>query len=81
MIERKNRYGLFTPKMYDKIDKWAYAHKCTIKNEGATGGKITYHITPTSLGPILRVSCDCGSKMDLTDYKKRNLISNNKGVT
>jgi hypothetical protein len=36
---------------------------------GAIGGGLTYHITPTNLGPIIKVSYILtGDEIDLTDY-------------
>lgn len=54
-----------------KLNTWILDHnnECSIVNEGATGGKFTYHFTPTSLGTITKVSCACGKNIDLTDYK------------
>jgi len=42
---------------------------CKLKNNsGAIGGRMTYTIKPTSLGNIIKVVCDCGEELDLTDY-------------
>lgn len=36
---------------------------------GAIGGRFTYEFTPTTLGVVVRFSCVCGKKIDLTDYE------------
>lgn len=57
---------------YDKYKEWNKEHKktCTLyMNDGAIGGRITYHFTPTGLGAIKEVSCACDhKKLDLTEY-------------
>lgn len=35
---------------------------------GAIGGAYTYRFTPTSLGTVVKVKCDCGEEIDVTDY-------------
>jgi hypothetical protein len=35
---------------------------------GATGGALTYHITPCSIGTSVQVSYFGGEKFDITDY-------------
>lgn len=36
--------------------------------QGASGGRLTYSFTPTSLGTVTKVGCACGGECDLTDY-------------
>ena len=51
------------------LDKWNEEHDCKLKEySGAIGGRLTYSVTPTSLGTVLIVSCCCGEEIDLTDY-------------
>jgi hypothetical protein len=59
-----------TEDQQEETKEWMNSHDCTIDYEGAIGGKITYNFTPTGLGVIERVSCSCGSVLDLTEYDK-----------
>jgi hypothetical protein len=50
------------------------AHQCKYTRKenpvtGASGGATSYQFTPTSLGTILKVKCECGKEDDLTDYR------------
>jgi len=56
------------PEQAKKISDWAYNHNCPITYEGASGGKITYQFTPTSLGQVEKGVCSCGAECDVTDY-------------
>jgi hypothetical protein len=39
------------------------------RQRGAIGGQFTYHLTPTSLGLIVKISCNaCEKTKDVTDY-------------
>lgn len=51
--------------------KWLKDHNetCPIQYEGAIGGKISFHFTPTGLGPVIKITCDCGEELDLTDVE------------
>lgn len=51
-----------------KVAEWAKNHDCTITHVGALGGLFTYSFTPTGLGVAQVVSCECGKKINLTDY-------------
>ena len=55
-------------KAQDKIQVWEDNHNCTITNEGAIGGKLTYSFTSTSLGTVIKVKCACGIYIDVTEY-------------
>ena len=57
-----------TPEQIKTIDAWAYDHDCPITYEGASGGKITYQFTPTSLGTVEKAVCTCGEECDVTEY-------------
>lgn len=35
---------------------------------GAIGGRVTYHLTPTGIGTVVKVTCACGAEEDLTNY-------------
>lgn len=54
-----------------KLDEWKEKHNKKCKGSyGAIGGKITYKFTPTSLGIIILVNCDCcKDKIDLSEYE------------
>ena len=54
-----------TEDQQEETKEWMHGHDCPIDYEGAIGGKITYNFTPTGLGVIERVSCSCGSVLDL----------------
>lgn len=49
--------------------RWIKRHKCTIKEEGAIGGKITYCFTPTGIGMAESIKCACGQEKNLADYE------------
>lgn len=53
----------------NKIALWESTHRCSVKNEGAIGGKVTFSFTPTSLGVIEKVKCACTAQLDVTDYE------------
>lgn len=36
---------------------------------GVSGGSTTYCYTPTTLGTVINISCACGKKDDITDYR------------
>jgi hypothetical protein len=59
-----------TEDQQEEAKKWINGHGCPIDYEGAIGGKITYNFTPTGIGVIERVTCSCGSVLDLTEYDK-----------
>lgn len=44
-------------------------HKPTC-NKPPIGGCITYLISPTSIGEIFKIRCECGVTEDLTDYSE-----------
>ncbi len=50
------------------INEWVDDHDCPITYEGASGGKITYQFTPTSIGMVEKAVCACGKECDVTDY-------------
>lgn len=57
-----------------KLREWEGSHTCILRDAsgetyvGAIGGSLTYTFTPTGIGTITKVSCECGSILDLTDY-------------
>lgn len=53
------------------LDDWLNEHsqKCNFGEGGAIGGKITYKITPTTIGVITKAKCVCGAGKDITDYE------------
>lgn len=65
-------YFKLTHEEEEKLNKWNDIHKevCTITDEGAIGGRITFEFTPTGLGDVVKVRCACGAKIDLTEYEK-----------
>ena len=54
-----------------KYLKWLKKHnkKCPNVYVGAIGGRITFSFTPTGLGPITTIKCECGEKLDLTEIE------------
>lgn len=53
----------------DKLDAWEYNHPCEFTNkmnQPAAGGRLTFSFTPTGLGTIKKVRCECGAEKDLT---------------
>lgn len=65
----KNQFG--TEEEVEELLKWASAHyeTCSIKGQGAIGGRYTYSFTPTSIGTICMIKCACGQKFDATKYE------------
>ena len=59
-----------TAEQQDETKEWVSGHGCPIDYEGAIGGKFTYNFTPTGLGVVEKVTCSCGSVIDLTLYDK-----------
>ncbi|MCE5220189.1 MAG: hypothetical protein LLF98_02680 [Clostridium sp.] len=61
-----------TSSQIDKIKQWdnpKTGHKCTINKQGdVTGARLEYIFIPTGLGDIVRVKCDCGAMLDVTEY-------------
>lgn len=58
----------------EEIKKFKEEHKnCALKELGnlwfsTIGGQFTYEITPTGLGPIIKIKCNaCGKEEDVTD--------------
>lgn len=59
------------------VDKKRYElflnHECRCNSKGvpttAIGADLTYMITGSSLGTILRLKCACGLEEDVTDYR------------
>jgi hypothetical protein len=54
--------------------KLFFEHQCQFTRKdnpvtGASGGAITYQFTPTSLGTVVKVKCECGMEADITDYR------------
>jgi len=56
-----------TDEQFDQYIIWQRAHKCTVRDVGAIGGKITFEFTPTGLGVIQMVKCVCGKTLNLTN--------------
>lgn len=69
IAEKVKRYGSFqmTEDEYRVRERFEKGHGCSIKHEGATGGKTTISFTPTGIGTYVSVTCACGAKLDLTD--------------
>lgn len=62
----------FEPEQEARLSAWLTLHDkaCPYRdNQGATGGRLTRHSTPTGLGSVEKVSCACGAQIDLTDYE------------
>lgn len=61
-----------TPKESDKIDLWLKDHKCpllkiSVNKRGNIGYSVSF--TPTGLGDVVEVTCDCKKKCDVTEYE------------
>ncbi len=53
------------------LSEWLTIHDVTCvyaTNQGASGGRLCYSFTPTTLGLVTEVKCACGMGIDLTDY-------------
>lgn len=52
------------------MEEWEHQHikECPIKYEGAIGGRCTYQFTPTSIGTVCKITCECGAMLDATRY-------------
>lgn len=63
---------LFT--VHEKEEKamkeWVAQHRpvCTARI-GTIGGRLSYCFTPTSIGVIFKIKCNCGQEIDVTDYE------------
>ena len=52
------------------LNEWNEKHFCEFKDySSAIGGRLTYCYTPTSLGMIIVIRCECGDKIDVTNYE------------
>ena len=54
--------------------KLFFEHECIYTRKdnpvtGASGGAISYQFTPTTLGTVVKVRCECGQEEDITDYR------------
>ena len=57
-----------TAKESKKVTAWKNNHNCSVVEEGAIGGVLTYSFTPTGLGTVTIVKCACNKELDLTEY-------------
>lgn len=48
---------------HDKTCRYAHA-----RAQGAIGGRLTFSVTPTNIGWVVKVRCACEAEVDLTDY-------------
>lgn len=61
-------FAHLTEAQYLKYREWMDSRP--VKAEGATGGRITYQITPTTLGTVIKVIDNCTQdSLDLTEYE------------
>lgn len=68
-MEARIHFGL-NGEDFLRFKEWDNEHKCHLKGySGASGGRLTFSFTPTSLGLITKVTCGCGESLDLTDYE------------
>ena len=60
-----------TDNQLEKIAKWdnpKTGHKCTVNKQGdVSGARLEYIFIPTGLGNVVRVKCDCGAMLDVTE--------------
>jgi len=61
------------PKQMGMITDWLKQHDVTCPyanpaRQGASGGRLTYEFTPTTIGLIAKVKCGCGGSVDVSDY-------------
>lgn len=56
----------------EKIKRWDHVitgHKCDVNKQGdVTGARLEYIFIPTGLGDFVRVRCECGAELDVTEY-------------
>jgi len=50
---------------YNKLTKWLKKHVKTCKTR--KNSLLTYCFQPTGIGNIIKVKCDCGEEVNLTD--------------
>lgn len=67
MLKKKFNMFTLTHKELLKIDAWKLKHNHNYK--AAIGGQFTYCFTPTGIGVIVKVKCDCGKEIDISSYK------------
>lgn len=53
-----------------RIEDWWKLHRCKTNQETAIDGKLTFCFTPTGLGIVSMVKCECGIEFDFTNYKE-----------
>lgn len=55
-----------TPELTKRVQEW---DKCADLNHGTIGGHMSFELTPTSLGCVIKAKCNhCGEELDLTEY-------------
>lgn len=67
MISKYYQFPKITEKMYEKISYWHQTHndgKCVKRYSGAIGGRVSFMITPTSMGDFIEVKCSCGETLN-----------------
>lgn len=60
-----------TDTQLEKIKQWddsKTGHKCNVNKQGdVTGARLEYVFIPTGLGNVVKVKCDCGAMLDVTE--------------
>jgi hypothetical protein len=55
----------------EKIKTWDHpktGHKCRVNKKGdVVGARLEYIFIPTGLGDVVRVRCECGEELDITE--------------
>ena len=65
-------YNSYTDKEKETLKVWLEEHDKTCRYavySGAIGGRLTYCLTPTSIGCINEIKCACGESNNFTDYE------------
>lgn len=55
-----------SPKEYRDAQTWINKHPCDKRHSGAFWVK--YIFSPTGIGTGIEVECNCGAKVNVTDY-------------
>lgn len=61
-----------TDSQLEQIKQWDHpqtGHKCNVNKQGdVLGARLEYIFIPTGLGDIVKVRCECGAELDITEY-------------
>lgn len=62
-------------RQHRKAVEWSVEHDKTCKfadpmSRGAIGGRTVWTFCHTSLGTVIRMKCECGGEIDVSDYEE-----------